>query len=108
MKKENRSFKIRNASRASKIKRFWLGFVILVPFLLLWVGQTVRSTQVSYQIQKLQDEIKKESHRQIELEMQRDQFVSLESIENAAKKKLGLIVPAKENIVLITLTGKTR
>ena len=100
------SFRIRNASQATKIKRLWLGLVILIPFLLLWVGQTVRSTQVSYQIQKVGDEINIELRGQTDLEMQRDQFVSLESIEGAAKKKLGLIVPSKENIVLMALRGK--
>ena len=108
MKKETQNFKIRNRARAAKVKRLWLAFGLLIPFLLMWVGQTVRSTQLSYQIQTLEDEFKKERARQIELQMLRDRLISLDSIEKTARNKLGLIVPSKENIVLVTLPRKER
>jgi hypothetical protein len=102
------SFRTRGKLARTRIKRLWLGFLLLVPFLLLWVHQSVRSTQVSYQILKIEEEIRAERNRQIELEIARDRIVSLEAIENAARTKLGLVVPRKENIVLITLPGQSR
>jgi len=35
--------------------------------------------------------------------LKRDKFLSLESIDVIAKEKLGLIVPKKENIIVISL-----
>jgi hypothetical protein len=106
--KDDYSFRMKKRGTAAKMKRLWLGFLLLIPFLLLCVHQGVRSTQVSYQILKIEDEIKKERDRQIELEMVRDRLVSLEEIENVARIKLGLVAPRKENIVLITLPGQNQ
>lgn len=58
---------------------------------------------MAYQIQEIENEIKKEENKRIELEIQRDQYLSLDFVESVAKKKLGLIVPKEENIVVMAL-----
>lgn len=72
--------------------------------LLLWVNQTVRSTQLSYRIQSLEDEIKKEDARRVHLKRQRDAQLSLENVEEVAKSKLGMAVPKDEDIIVIALS----
>lgn len=83
--------------------RLWLGVSALVFFLLLWVSQSVRSTQLSYQIQKVEEEIKKELKRQAELKWHADRILSLETLEAAARKKFNLAPPKEENVVIMTL-----
>lgn len=90
-------------AQGNGIKRFWLGFIALTVMLLLWVSQTVRSTQLSYQIQSVEQEFKKEQRKRVELELQRDRVLSLESIETIARKKYGLVNPEKENVILLAL-----
>ena len=89
-----------------KIKRLWTALIGTVLFLLFWVSQTVRSTQLSYQIRQIESEIKKEQIKEVELMMKKDEVLSLEKIESAAKEKLGLIVPGEENIVVISLAER--
>ena len=97
-------FKVRKTLPVRNIQRFWLGVALAVPLVLFWVRQTVRSTQMLYDIQKVEQEIKKEGNRRADLEMKKDRILSLEALEERAKMKLGLIVPGKENIVLMALT----
>ncbi len=80
-----------------------MGILVFVSFLLFWVHQSVRSTQISYRIQKLDSEIKRERSRETEFLMKIDQWVSLESVESIAKEKLGLIVPREKDIILISV-----
>lgn len=89
--------------RKEKVKQVWLGIFFLILFLLLWVHQTVQTTQISYKIQKLEEELQKEETKQIEFKMQADQYQTLEFVESVAKKKLGLIQPKENNIIVITL-----
>ena len=96
-------FKVRKTAPVKKIRRFWLGLVLAVPLVLFWVRQTVLSTQMLYEIQKIEQEIKKERNRRADLEMKKDRILSLEALEERAKMKLGLVVPGKENIVLMVL-----
>lgn len=93
----------RRVQTKNRIKQFWTGLFISVLFLLLWVHRTVQSTQLSYQIQNLEGEMRKEQNKQIELKMERDRYLSLEFIESVAIKNLGLVVPKEENIVVFTL-----
>ena len=79
------------------------GVFLLIPLSLLWISHTVRSTQISYRIQKLEEELEKEKNKRVELEIARDRLLSLETVEAAAKRKLGLVVPQEENIVAWTL-----
>ena len=88
-----------------RIRNFWLGSFALTAILLLWVSQSVRSTQVSYQIQKVEEDIKKEQKKYLELEIAKDRYLSLDSLENTASKKLGLVVPGEENIIIVKIPG---
>jgi cell division protein FtsL len=54
-------------------------------------------------IQKVEEEIRKEQKRQTALQIERDSLLSLETLEESAKKKLGLVEPKEENIVIMTL-----
>ena len=89
-----------------KVKRFWAGIFAFTPIILLWVNQTVSSTKILYQIQKLEEEVKREHNRSIELKILRDRMTSLEFVEWTAKNKLGFVVPKAEEIVMISVPEK--
>ena len=86
-----------------KVKRFWAGIVVFVPVVLLWVNQTVSSTKILYQIQKLEEEINHEHGRAVELGMAKDRMTSLESVEWTAKNNLGFVAAHQDDIVVITV-----
>ena len=86
------------------IRQYWFGIFCIILFLLFWVSQSVRSTQISYEIQTLEDKIKEEKNKQVELKIERDRYLSLDYVETIARKKCGLIPPLKENIVLMNLS----
>lgn len=69
--------------------------------LLVWVSQTVRSTKISYQIQKLEDEIRKEERIKAELEVRKNKRLSLNAVEEYAGKNLGLINPQEKDVIII-------
>ncbi len=85
----------------STLKRFGVGLATLVMVLLFWVRVTVQSTQMSYAIREVEDSIRNEQRRRSDLELQKDQYVSLDSIEKNAISKLGLIAPESDNIIII-------
>lgn len=89
--------------REFPIRKVWLSAGGVFLFLMVWVGQSVHSTKLSYQIQKVEEEIRKEQRTQTELELQRDRALSLESLEVAAQRKLGLVIPAEKNVVIVAL-----
>ncbi|OGR84302.1 MAG: hypothetical protein A2901_03060 [Elusimicrobia bacterium RIFCSPLOWO2_01_FULL_54_10] len=84
-----------------KVRRFWMGILALIPLVLFWVNQTVSSTKVLYQIQKLNEDLKVEQDRKISLEMLRDRLTSLEFVEWTARNKLGFTDPRRQDIILI-------
>ncbi|MBI2915841.1 MAG: hypothetical protein HYY07_03180 [Elusimicrobia bacterium] len=81
------------------MKKLWTGVLILTLFLLGWVSQKIRSIQTSYDIQNLENELKKEQRRYSDLEMERNAILSLDSLEKAAKETMGLVPIKEENIV---------
>ena len=85
------------------LKRFWFGLAALVVVLLFWVRVTVESTQASYAIRQVEDAIRTEQRRQSDLELLKDQYISLESIDKSAKTKLGLIAPEQDSVIIIPL-----
>ena len=91
------------AAKKARLRRFWFGVLGLILFLLLWVNQSVRSTQLSYRMQKVEQEIRQEQKRRTELELERDSLLSLENLEEVSKKKLGLVEPKDENIVIMSV-----
>ena len=88
-----------------KVKRFWVGILAFTPIILFWVNQTVNSTKILYQIQKTEEELKREEHRSVELKLLKDRMVSLESVEWIARNKLGFVVPKREDIIVLTVSG---
>ncbi|OGR99382.1 MAG: hypothetical protein A3G85_06665 [Elusimicrobia bacterium RIFCSPLOWO2_12_FULL_39_28] len=72
----------------------------------MWVGFSIQSTQLSYSINKIEDEIKKEERRLVELEMIKNKLVSLDSLEMLAKEKLGFIFTKEENIIYLPVQNK--
>ena len=73
----------------------------LLAFLLWWVSQTVRSTEISYQIQDFEERIREEKKRRSELEIQKNGVLSLAMVENIARQKLGLVVPKESDLVIV-------
>lgn len=88
------------------MKRLWLGFLIGTCLLLLWVGLSIQSTQLSYAINKIEDEIKKEDRQLVELEMTKNKLISLDVVEKIAKEKLGFIFTKEENIIYLPVQNK--
>ncbi len=99
----SRKLKFRHETQKS-VKRFWTGILVLVPVILLWVNQTVNSTKILYQIQKIDEEMKHEQDRKIALEMLKDRMTSLEFVEWTAKNKLGFVEPKREDIVVLAVS----
>ena len=99
----SRQLKFRRQTQ-KKVRRFWTGILVLTPAVLLWVNQTVSSTKILYQIQKLDDELKREQDRRITLEMLRDRMTSLEFVEWTARNKLGFVDPRSQDIVVIPVS----
>lgn len=87
--------------KPENLKKFWFGLIAVVVMLLFWVRMTVQSTQLSYRIRDLEGSIQKEQRRRSDLEIQKDQYISLHSIEDVAKKKLGLVTPSNESVILM-------
>ncbi|OGR95277.1 MAG: hypothetical protein A2902_05955 [Elusimicrobia bacterium RIFCSPLOWO2_01_FULL_64_13] len=91
----------RSRETSRRFRGFWTGLFAMVSCLLVLVSLTVRSTQISYRIDAVKEEIRKEDLRNMELREARDRMISLEAIERSARKSLGLIDPAKDNIVIL-------
>ena len=86
-------------------KGVWLAsFSLTVLFFLLLVSQAVRSTQYLYKIQALEETIKKREEELRVLEFERDRILSLESIENTARKYFELQAPLEENIIVLPVS----
>ena len=84
-----------------KIRKTWFFIFILIVYLLLWVNQTVRSVQLSYQIQSVEQSISDAQEIQTQLKIKKDQLVSLKNVEKKAKEELGMISPKSKNIVIL-------
>lgn len=74
--------------------------VLLV--LLLWVKQSLKSTELSYQIQTVQKEIEKEQNKKNELQEKLNKNLSLDTVEFNAKQ-MGWIVPKSSAVVVVPL-----
>jgi cell division protein FtsL len=83
-----------------RIRTFIAAVLALILLLLLWVRQTVRSMQIAYHIRAMETEIKKEQRKQTDLERQKNTYLTLSNLENAAKTS-GLIVPREEEVITI-------
>ncbi|MBI2119674.1 MAG: hypothetical protein HYT97_08615 [Elusimicrobia bacterium] len=88
------------------MKRLWLGFFIGTCLLLLWVGFSIQSTQLSYSINKIENEIKKEERELVEQEMIKNKLTSLDMLEIVAKEKLGFIFTKEENVIYLPKQSK--
>ena len=74
--------------------------VLLV--LLFWVKQSLKSTELSYQIQTVQKEIEKEQNKKNELQEKLNKNLSLDTVEFNAKQ-MGWIVPKSSAVVVVPL-----
>ena len=99
----SRKLRFRVESQKS-VRRFWTIILIFIPIILLWVNQTVNSTKILYQIQKIEELSKHEQDRQIALKMLKDKLTSLDFVEWTAKHKLGFIEPKREDVVVLTVS----
>lgn len=86
-----------------KIQNFWLAYLGLILFLFFLVSQSVRSILLSYQIQRIENEIQMEQEKKSELGLQRNRLIHLAHIEEIAKKELGLVLPERGNVIVIPL-----
>lgn len=72
----------------------------VVLFLFVLVSQSVRSILLSYQIQKLEIQIRSEYEKKAELEQQRNRLIDLRYVEEIAKKELGFVPSQNKNIIV--------
>lgn len=67
------------------------------------VSQSVRSILLSYQIQRVEKEIKLELEKNSEMEHAKNQIISLDHVDEIARKKLGFSSSSKGNVIVISL-----
>lgn len=84
-----------------RIQKFWLGTLGTILFLFLLVSQSVRSILLSYQIQKLENQIRSEYEKKAELEQQRNRLIDLRHVEEIARKELGFVPSQDRNVIVI-------
>ena len=88
----------RDQARARELRRFLIyGALVVVP-LLAYVGQRVDFLRLSYRVEKLKQEKQQllESHKQLIVE--RSYLLAPDRIERLARRQLGLIDPAPEDV----------
>jgi cell division protein FtsL len=87
-------------SRRGSVRRVFLTLVI-VTSLLLYVGGKVKIMRLGYQIEALEREKRDLERANRSLRIEASSLTSPARIEEIATKRMGMIRPAKENIVVV-------
>lgn len=87
-------------SRRGSVRRVFLTLVI-VTGLLLYVGGKVKIMRLGYQIEALEREKRDLERANRSLRIEASSLTSPARIEEIATKRMGMIRPAKENIVVV-------
>ncbi len=84
-------------SVSSYLQIFFVSLVIL----LFYVWQSVQSVKMNYQISRLEKEIQFFKNNNKYLNVRLDELTALSRVEKIARKKLGLIYPRENDIIVI-------
>jgi cell division protein FtsL len=87
-------------SRRGNFRRVIATFLIITG-LLLYVGGKVKIMRLGYQIESLKHEKQELERANRSLRIEASSLASPARIEDLAVKRLGMIRPAKENIVIV-------
>ncbi len=87
-------------SRRGSVRRVFLTLVI-VTGLLLYVGGKVKIMRLGYQIEALEREKRDLERANRSLRIEASSLTSPARIEELATQRMGMIRPAKENIVVV-------
>lgn len=71
--------------------------------LMLYVWQHIQSVRLGYEVQALQSQISEQANENNIIQVRINQLASLDRLENLAKTRLGLELPKKEDIVMVSL-----
>ena len=76
-------------------------FLVSLVILLFYVWQSVQSVKINYQMSRLEKEIKFFKNNNKYLNVRLDELTTLSRVEKIARKKLGLISPKENDIIVI-------
>jgi cell division protein FtsL len=92
-------------SRRGSLRRTGLALLIIAG-LILYVGGKVKIVRVGYQIEELEREKRDLEREHRSLLIEASSLSSPARIEELAVKRLGMVRPAKENVVVVKRKGK--
>jgi cell division protein FtsL len=93
-------------SRRGHIRRIII-LLVVVSCLMLYVGGKVKLVRLGYQIEALEREKQDLERENRSLLIESSSLTSPARIEEIAVKRLGMIRPSKENIVVVKRKGQT-
>ena len=76
-------------------------FLVSLVIFLFYVWQSVQSVKINYQINRLEKEIQFFKNNNKYLNVKLDELTALSRVEKIARKKLGLIFPKENDIIVI-------
>lgn len=94
-------------SRRDNFRRVLVALMV-ISGLLLYVGGKVRIVKLGYQIEALEQEKRELEHANRSLLIEASSLSSPARIEEIAIKRLGMVRPAKENIVIVKRKRDTK
>jgi cell division protein FtsL len=87
-------------SRRGSLRRVLIALLIIAA-LLLYVGGKVKIMRLGYQIEALEREKRDLERANRSLRIEASSLISSARIEDIAVKRMGMIRPAKENVVVV-------
>jgi cell division protein FtsL len=76
-------------------------FLVSLVILLFYVWQSVQSVKMNYQISRLEKEIQFFKNNNKYLNVRLDELTALSRVERIARRKLGLVSPKENDIIVI-------
>jgi cell division protein FtsL len=93
-------------SRRGSFRRVLIALLI-VTCLILYVGSKVKIVRLGYQIEALEREKRDLERSNRSLLIEASSLLSPARVEELAIKRLGMVRPAKENVVIVKRKGKS-
>ncbi len=94
-------------NRRTNLRRVLLALAV-ITVLLLYVGAKVKIMRLGYQIEALEREKSELERTNRSLRIEASSLASPARIEDIATKRLGMIRPPKENIVIVTRRAESK
>ncbi len=93
-------------SRRGSFRRLLI-ILLILACLILYVGGKVKIVRIGYQIETLEREKRDLERENRSLLIEASSLTSPARIEELAIKRLGMVRPSKENVVMVKRNGKT-